>query len=111
MMAPRGHLSVLCVVVVTMSQYGIGFSRAHPAISPAIWAISAMRIAQVASAISRNRFQSSDREYAENPARIIFGLCSFASLSTSSILILSVSLSTKYGTILYVFPEKFSGCP
>jgi hypothetical protein len=34
--APRGHLSVLCVVVVTISQYGIGFSKTPPAISPAI---------------------------------------------------------------------------
>lgn len=92
-MAQRGHLNVLCVVVVTISQYGIGFSITFPAIRPAIWAISAISIDQVSSAISLNRFQSRDREYAENQARISFGLCSFARRSTSSISIRSVSLS------------------
>ena len=34
--AQRGPRRVLCVVVVTISQYGIGFSIAFPAIRPAI---------------------------------------------------------------------------
>ena len=97
--AQRGHLRVLWVVVVTISQYGIGFSMAFPDISPAIWSMSAMSIAQTSSAIWRNLFQSRDREYAEKPARISFGLFSFASRSISSISICSVSLSRKYGTI------------
>ena len=97
--APRGHLSVLCVVVVTISQYGIGFSRAPPAMSHAIWAISAIRIDPLSSAIFLNRFQSREREYAENHAIISFGLCSLASCSTISMSMSSVTLSTPYGII------------
>lgn len=103
--APRGHLSVLCVVVVTTSQYGTGFSRTHPAISHAICAISAISIAPTSSAIWRNLFQSSEREYAENPAMMSFGLCSFANCSTISMSINSVDLSTPYGIIWNIFHE------
>src|ERR1035437_3765960 len=83
--AHLGHLSVLCVVVVTISQYGIGFSNAHPAISHAICDISAINTAHTLSEISLNLFQSRFLEYALNHAMIIFGLFSIASLSTSCI--------------------------
>lgn len=44
MSPPLGPLSVLCVVVVTTSKICHGQSICPPAISPAICAISAMRI-------------------------------------------------------------------
>ena len=109
--APRGPRKVLCVVVETTSQNGIGFSSCFPAMSPAMCAMSAKRNAPHLSAIARKRAQSIEREYAENPARIIFGFSRIAIASTSSISMSSVSLFTKYGMIVYSFPEKLSGCP
>ena len=44
--------------------------------------MSTIRIAPTPSAICRKRFQSITSEYAEAPATIIFGLCSWASRST-----------------------------
>ena len=56
--APLGHLNVLCVVVVTISQYETGFSKTPQAINHAMCAISAISTAQTLSAISLNLFQS-----------------------------------------------------
>jgi hypothetical protein len=97
---PRGQRSVLCVVVVTISQYGIGLTITPAATRPAIWAISAISIAPTSSAIARNADQSRSLLYAENHAIMSFGLCSIASLRTSTISIRSVTLSSPYGTIL-----------
>ena len=41
--APRGPLRVLCVVIVTTSAYGIGDGYEPPAINPATCAISATK--------------------------------------------------------------------
>jgi len=60
--AHLGQRSVLCVVVVTISQYGIGFSSTFQAISQAICDISAINIAHILSAISLNLFRSKSRE-------------------------------------------------
>ena len=51
---PLGPLSVLCVVVVTTSQYGIGEGCKPAATRPEGWAISAIRNAPTSVAISRN---------------------------------------------------------
>ena len=80
----RGPASVLCVVEVTKSQCGTGFGCSPAATSPAKWAMSQRSIAPTSSAISRKRSASTVRGYAEPPQTISFGLCSFASRSTSS---------------------------
>lgn len=50
-----GPLRVLCVVVVTMSQYSKGLGATPVATSPLTWAISASTYAPFSSAISLNR--------------------------------------------------------
>ena len=55
---PLGPRSVLWVVVVTTSAYGIGLWWRPAATRPAIWAISTIRYAPTLSAISRKRLKS-----------------------------------------------------
>ena len=63
MMPARGPVSVLCVVLVTTSQYGTGLGCTPAAMSPAMWAMSAMSSAPHSSAISRKAAKSMVRGY------------------------------------------------
>ena len=51
-MPPRGPRSVLCVVVVTYSQWGTGDGCIPTATIPAMWAMSAITMAPDSWAIS-----------------------------------------------------------
>ena len=53
MSPPRGPRRVLCVVVVTMSEWGTGLGMAPPATRPATWAMSVTTFAPTSSAIWR----------------------------------------------------------
>ena len=64
MMPARGPVSVLCVVLVTTSQYGTGLGCTPAAMSPAMCAMSAMSSAPHSSAISRKAAKSTMRGYA-----------------------------------------------
>ena len=81
---PRPPPSVLCVVVVTTSQYGTGLGCSSAATRPAKCAMSAIRSAPTESAISRKRWKSSWRGYADQPAMISFGFESSAICASSS---------------------------
>ena len=61
MMPARGPVSVLCVVLVTTSQYGTGLGCRPAAISPAMWAMSASSRAPTSSAIARKAAKSTTR--------------------------------------------------
>ena len=71
---PLGPRSVLWVVVVTTSAYGIGLGCAPPATRPAMCAISTIKYAPTSSQISLNFLKSITLAYALAPAIIIFGL-------------------------------------
>ena len=60
-MPPRGPRSVLCVVVVTMSECGTGDGWTPAATRPAKWAMSVKRSAPTSSAISRKAAKSQKR--------------------------------------------------
>ena len=64
----RGPRSVLCVVVVTMSECGTGDGCTPPATSPAMCAMSVRKNAPISSAMDRNAAKSHTREYALAPA-------------------------------------------
>src|SRR5207253_2080767 len=70
---PRGPRSVLCVVVVTNSQWGTGDGWMPAATRPAKWAMSAITVAPTSSAIARKGAKSIARGYAEWPTTSIFG--------------------------------------
>src|SRR5205823_3821657 len=58
---PRGPHSVLCVVVVTKWQWGMGDGWSPAATSPAMWAMSAISSAPAWSAMARKRAKSITR--------------------------------------------------
>ena len=80
----RGPHRVLWIVVVTTSAWGTGLGCSPAATRPAKWAMSTISRAPTESAISRKAGKSSCRGYADQPATITFGLCSWARRSTSS---------------------------
>ena len=81
---PLGPLRVLCVVVVTMWQWGTGSFKTPFAINPEGWEISAKRNELTLSAICLNLLKSISLEYAEAPAIIIWGFSSIAIFSILS---------------------------
>ena len=98
-MPPRGPRSVLCVVEVTKSAYGIGVGWSPAATSPAGCAMSAIRRHPTSSAISRKGLKSIALGKAEPPATSSFGRCSRQRSRTWSRSIRSSSRRTPYGTI------------
>ncbi len=92
--APRGPRSVLCVVVETTSAWPNGLGCAPPAISPAMCAMSASRIAPTSRAISAKAGKSMVRGMAVPPAMIILGRSRSAISRTSSMSTRPVSLRT-----------------
>ena len=81
---PRGPRSVLCVVVVTKSAWGMGEGWSPQTTRPAMCAMSAKRSAPEARAISPMRAKSITLEYALDPTVIIFGFSAMATAASWS---------------------------
>ena len=91
---PLGPLRVLCVVLVTTSQYFIGEGCTPDATRPLGCAISAIRKAPIESATFRNSSNSTYLGYALPPQMISLGLCFWAKSLTSLKSTLPVSFDT-----------------
>ena len=110
-MAPRGPRSVLCVVVVITGAWPTGLGCAPPAISPAICAMSATRIASTSAAISANAGNSIVRGIAVPPQKMTFGRSRLARSRTSSKSTRPVSARTPYCTAWNHLPVADTGQP